>query len=302
MLDLAIVIVNYRSWPKLQGCLSSLDHQKEKAQKVIVVDNRSDDGVLESFMEKFPWVEWIKNDYNGGFAAACNLGAQNISNRWLLFLNPDTRLPKDCLQTLIPYCDQHPDFHLITIKQLSESGKNTHPYGIFPNVWNSAGLLRSMERLILHPDQTKKAMAKNPIAFPQWISGSFVMMHKEHFDLIGGWDDRFWMYCEDIDLSKRAAEVKLSRVLLNEWECIHSHGVSSRSNLETKIKTKAAVVKSTHIYYEKHFLGKKKKWAHRWLKFHKTVELYLLSFIDSSKREILKVLIPFWRELFSKGF
>ena len=55
MLDLAIVIVNYRSWPKLQGCLSSLDHQKEKAERVIVVDNRSDDGVLDSFMEKFPW-------------------------------------------------------------------------------------------------------------------------------------------------------------------------------------------------------------------------------------------------------
>ena len=94
MLDIAIVIVNYRSWPKLEGCLSSLDHQTEKAEKVVVVDNRSDDGVLESFMEKFSWVEWIKNDTNAGFAAACNLGAQNISNRWLLFLNPDTRLPK----------------------------------------------------------------------------------------------------------------------------------------------------------------------------------------------------------------
>jgi len=56
MLDLSIVIVNYRSWPKLKGCLSSLDHQTEKAEKVIVVDNRSDDGVLNSFMEKFPWV------------------------------------------------------------------------------------------------------------------------------------------------------------------------------------------------------------------------------------------------------
>ena len=103
--------------------------------------------------------------------------------------------------------------------------------------------------------------------------------------MIGGWDDRFWMYCEDIDLSKRAAEAKLSRVLLNEWEYLHSHGVSSRSNLETKIKTKAAVIKSTHIYIEKHFLGNNKKWAHRWLKFHKKVELYLLSFIDSSKEK-----------------
>lgn len=300
MLDLSIVIVNYRSWSKLKGCLSSLDQQKEKAKKVIVVDNHSNDGQLESFTEKFTWVEWIKNDTNAGFAAACNLGTQNTSTSWLLFLNPDTQLPKDCFQTLIPYCDQHLNFHLITIKQLSESGKNTHPYGVFPNVWNTLGLLRSLDRLIFHPDQIKKAMAKNPIAFPQWISGSFVLLRKEHFDLIGGWDDRFWMYCEDIDLSKRAAEKNLNRVLLNEWECLHSHGVSSRIDLNTKIITKAEVIKSTHIYIEKHFSEKNRKWAHRWLKFHKTVQLYLLSFINSSKREILKKLIPFWRELLSK--
>lgn len=300
MPDLSIIIVNYRSWSKLEGCLQSLDQQGVRAKKVIVVDNHSNDGVLEGFIKKFPWVDWIKNDINAGFAAACNLGARNTSTRWLLFLNPDTRLPKDCLETLIPYCDHHPDFHLITIKQLSESGKNTHPYGIFPNVWNSAGLLRSLQRVIFQPDQNKIAMAKNPIAFPQWISGSFVLLRKEHFDSIGGWDDRFWMYCEDIDLSKRAAEKGLTIVLLNEWECLHSHGVSSRSDLNTKIMTKAEVIKSTHIYIEKHFRGKNKKWAHQWLKFHKMIGLYLLSLIDASKREILKILIPFWRELFSK--
>ena len=143
-------------------------------------------------------------------------------------------------------------------------------------------------------------MAKNPIAFPHWISGSFVLLRKEHFDLTGGWDDRFWMYCEDIDLSKRAEEKGLTRVLLNEWECFHSHGVSSRSDLNTKIMTKAEVIKSTHIYIEKHFRGKNKKLAHQWLKFQKIIGLYLLSLIDASKREILKILIPFWRELFSK--
>ena len=94
MLDLAIVIVNYRSWPKLEGCLSSLDHQKEKAEKVIVVDNRSDDGVLESFMEKFPWVEWIKNDTNAGFAAACNLGAKISQTDGCCFLIPIRDCPK----------------------------------------------------------------------------------------------------------------------------------------------------------------------------------------------------------------
>ena len=302
MPDLSIVIVNYRSWSKLEGCLLSLDEQSEKAKSVIVIDNYSDDGQLDGFIKKFPWVDWIKNETNAGFAVGCNLGAQNTSTPWLLFLNPDVKLPKDCLETLMPYCDLHPEFHLITIKQLSESGKNTHPYGIFPNILNSMGLLRSFERLILHPDQTKKAMAKTPIAFPHWISGSFLLLRKQDFDLIGGWDNRFWMYCEDIDFSKRALEKKLSRVLLNNWECIHSHGVSSRSNLKTKIITKAEVIKSTHLYIEKHFTEKNKKWAHQWLRFHKILDLYLLSFVDTSKREMLKILIPFWRKLFSEKF
>ena len=301
MLNLSIVIVNYRSWSKLESCLLSIYQQKQKVKKVVIVDNLSDDGVIEDFVKKFPWVEWVKNDSNAGFAAGCNLGAQNCSSKWFLFLNPDTRLPKDCLATLIPYCDQHPDFHLITIKQLSESGKNTHPYGVFPNVWNSAGIVRSLSRLIFQTDQTKKAISTSPITFPHWISGSFVLLRKKHFDLLGGWDDQFWMYCEDIDLSKRGEEKGLLRVLLNQWECLHSHGVSSRANKKTKVLTKAEVIKSTHIYIEKHFIGKNKKWAHQWLRFHKSIELTIIGLIDPSKKEILKILNPYWRKFFSKG-
>ena len=244
---------------------------------------------------------WIINESNAGFAAGCNLGAQNCSSNWLLFLNPDTKLPSDCLATLIPYCDQHPDFHLITIKQLSESGKNSHPYGVFPNVWNSAGIIRSLSRLIFQPDQTKKAISTSPITFPHWISGSFILLRKEHFDLLGGWDDQFWMYCEDIDLSKRGEEKGLIRVLLNQWECLHSHGVSSRADKKTKVLTKAEVIKSTHIYIDKHFIGKNKKWAHQWLRFHKSIELTIIGLIDPSQKEILKILNPFWRKFFSKG-
>ena len=80
MLNLSVVIVNYRSWSKLEGCLLSIDQQRQKVKKVIVVDNQSDDGVIESFIKKFPRVEWVRNESNAGFAAACNLGAQNCSS------------------------------------------------------------------------------------------------------------------------------------------------------------------------------------------------------------------------------
>ena len=72
MTDLSIVIVNYRSWSKLDKCLQSLEQQTNGAQQVIVVDNCSDDGQIESFEKKFTGVNWIKNKSNEGFAAGCN--------------------------------------------------------------------------------------------------------------------------------------------------------------------------------------------------------------------------------------
>ncbi len=99
MLDLSFVIVNYRSWPKLENCLHSLHPGKQKTKKIIVVDNNSGDNILDRFIEKFPWVDWVKNDINAGFAAGCNLGAEKVTTQWMLFLNPDTRLQRDSLPT-----------------------------------------------------------------------------------------------------------------------------------------------------------------------------------------------------------
>ena len=299
MLDLSIVIVNYRSWSKLENCLHSLHPEKQKTKKIIVVDNNSGDNILDRFIEKFPWVDWVKNDINAGFAAGCNLGAEKVTTQWMLFLNPDTRLQRDCLPTLISYCDQHPDFHLITIKQTDEKGNNTHPYGVFPNAWNSNGLVRSLQRFLLLPDQTKKALSSNKIGFPHWISGSFVLLRKEHFELLGGWDEKFWMYFEDVDLCKRAADIGLSRILLNQWECLHYHGVSSRGDNKTKILTKAEVIKSHHKYIEKNFVGKNRKLAHRWLMIQKITEFTVLGAFDKTKKAMLKKLKPFWHQMFS---
>ncbi len=300
MLDLSIVIVNYRSWAKIESCLQSLVQQTDLAQEIIVVDNYSNDGILEKFIEKFPFITWIKNNKNDGFAAACNIGARKASTKWLLFLNPDTNLPKDCLPTLIPFCDLHSEYHLISIKQLDEKGNNTHPYGIFPNALNSLGLIRSLNRLFLFPDQTKRAISKNSVSYPQWISGSFVLIRAKHFNLLNGWDEKFWIYFEDVDLSKRAFEKGLKRVLLNDWQCIHSHGVSSRQNKTIKILTKSEVVKSNHKYIDKHFVGNTRIIAHIWLRLHKSLELILMGIIDPSKKKIFKTLMPFWYQLFSK--
>jgi hypothetical protein len=145
-----------------------------------------------------------------------------------------------------------PTWKLIGIRQLNDQGKDTHPHGLFLKWWNVWAPMRSLERLIKGEKSSKQYLSTTPIAYPDWISGAFVLIRKNDLLELGGWDERFWMYFEDMDLSKRAAEKGWKRVLYNELVCTHSHGGSSRINPETKAITKSAVIISAIKYLKKH--------------------------------------------------
>jgi hypothetical protein len=135
MKELSIIIVNYKSWNKLSMCLNSLLKQKEIRYEVIVVDNNSNDEKLLSFRQKYEWVKWIENSKNYGFAKACNIGAANTKSKWHLFLNPDTVIKSQSLNSLIEFCNTNPEHRIIGIKQL-DNDKKTHQF-----IWNVFKLL-----------------------------------------------------------------------------------------------------------------------------------------------------------------
>ena len=293
MLDLTVVIVNYRCWDTLSICLESLKNQSVKIKKVIVVDNFSNDNKIDGFIDKFYWVDFIQEQVNGGFSHGNNIGAKLAKTKWILFLNPDTEIPKNCFETLIKFCDNNSDFRLITIKQINKKGELTYPFGVFPNTLNVVPLFRSIERLF-NRSKSKKIICKNDISFPNWISGSFILIRKEDFSKIGGWDESFWMYFEDVDLCKRADENLMKRVILNTWSCIHNHGGASRKNNEIKIKTKSEVIISSHKYVNKHFSGLNKLVAQILIIIQSTIELVILSFFSKVKRGVFLNLISYW--------
>jgi len=294
MLDLSIVIVNYRCWDKLAVCLKSIKMQSVTIKKVIVVDNFSNDGELEIFSNKFNWVRFIKEQVNGGFSYGCNIGAQYANTKWILFLNPDTKIPKTCFENLIPFCDNNPDYRLISINQLGDQGKQTYPFGIFPNFLNVLSPIRSLERILFRPSQSKKVISQNQISFPDWISGSFILIRNDDFIKIGEWDESFWMYYEDIDLCKRAQNNQMKCVMLNQWSCIHSHGGASRKNIDTRIKTKSEVIISSHKYAEKHFKGIGRFIAHILIFISSIIELFIFSFFSKVKRGMFFVMLRYW--------
>ena len=140
---------------------------------------------------------------------------------------------------------------MIGIKQLNDTGRDTHPHGLFLTWWNVLPSIRSLQQLF-NPSKSKQRWSKDAISYPDWISGSFVLLRKTDFEELGGWDERFWMYYEDMDLSKRAADKGWLRVMYNELVCTHSHGGSSRINPETKAITKTAVILSAIKYLKKY--------------------------------------------------
>ena len=103
---LSIIIVNYRSWKRLSACLKSIAQQGYDDIETIVVDNFSNDGEGESFAAQFPQVKFIMQNINGGFAQACNKGAEHATGDWFLFLNPDTVLDKQVLGPLLEKSNQ----------------------------------------------------------------------------------------------------------------------------------------------------------------------------------------------------
>ena len=291
--DLSIIIVNYKSWDKLQLCLDSVLNQNQINLQIIIVDNFSNDNRLKDFKIRYKQINWIENKNNLGFAKACNIGATLSESKWLLFLNPDTILDKNSLSSLIKFSNLNKEHRLIGIKQLNNNN-NTNAYGLFLNTWTITGFFRFFYR-VFRGLTYEKLNAEN-ISHPDWISGSFVLLRKSDFLILNGWNENYWMYYEDMDLCKRAKDLSLKVSLFNKWKCIHFHGESSRKNRSISVMTKLEVIKSSHIYIQNHFKNLNALSLHLVLVFSKFIDLVLSSFFSSIKREILIECIKYWKK------
>tara|TARA_B100001093_G_scaffold518096_1_gene601794 strand:- start:580 stop:1452 length:873 start_codon:yes stop_codon:yes gene_type:complete len=288
MNDLSIIIVNYRSWVPLAKCLDSILNQNKINPKILVLDNNSNDNVFSDFKKKYKSVEWVKNNENLGFAKACNVGSKKVKSKWILFLNPDTLIPENCFENLINKV-QDSENEIISIRQLNEKGIDTHAYGIFLNLYSINGVFRFIYRLFY--GLSKKANSIKLSFSPDWISGSFMLIKRKDFIKIGGWDENFWMYYEDMDICKRAKKFGISTKFYNDLYCYHFHGKSSRVDLETKIKSKSEVIKSSFIFINKHYTGIYRKILTFLVYFSKAIELIVLSPFVREKRGIFKKIL-----------
>ena len=250
MKDLSIIIVCYKGWVSLIKCLDALALFGGNAinTEVIVVDNNSNDPAIFEIERKYKKFKFVHNKVNGGFANGCNLGAKSATGNFLLFLNPDTVADESEVEKLVEAAEKNTDFGIVSCSQFNENGKESIAWGQFPSINNLTGLQRAIFRPL-------KPQIVNGISFPDWVSGSVILIRKEIFRLINGFDEDFWMYFEDVDLCKRVRETGKEIAFCTNIKIQHNHGGSSRINIKTASVTKTEVHISRHVYISKHKRG-----------------------------------------------
>lgn len=229
-------------------------NQDDFSYEIVVVDNQSNDGKLEAFQKDFSSVKFVLNSGNNGFANGCNVGAAKSKGDYLLFLNPDTIANDDAIRNMWTFAKKNPNVGITSCLQKKIKGGYEKIHRNFLSFSTLFGFFRIIKKIFSthHPDTNFEC------TYTDWVSGSVVFMSREWFNQIGGWNEDYWMYYEDMDLSKRVHNANGQVALLNNVEIIHNHGGSSRINIKTASLTKTEVLISKHVFISNHMKGLEK--------------------------------------------
>jgi len=260
MYDLSIIIVGYKGYRRLKQCLDSLVLFSGENLKVevIVVNNCPGDDEFNDLFKNYPTFRHVENSKNGGYGNGCNLGASVADGSFFLILNPDTIVTEQAIVKLVEFLSSKPEIMAASCKQVNEAGKESIAWGPFPDYQNLTGIMRKLFSTGYKNQMRRKEGYSSEIFFPDWISGSAILMRKDDYNRLNGFDDDFWMYFEDVDLCRRIRYSGGEIAFCENVTIEHNHGGSSRINMKTASITKAEVFISKHLYISKHTSGFKK--------------------------------------------
>lgn len=223
---LDIVIVNWNAGALLRQCLASVfasDLEAVTLSRVVVVDNASTDGSLDDLPFPEPPFTPIRLPTNRGFAAACNIGAAASTADYLLFLNPDTILDRNTLSGAVAFmeADANSQVAASTVRLRDAAGRTQRCCARFPTLGRMLAQSVGLDRLLPHvfpPHFLIEWDHEETRAVPQ-VMGAFLLIRRSAFTHLAGFDERFFVYYEDVDLCRRIA--------LNGWTCLHNAAVGA---------------------------------------------------------------------------
>jgi len=221
-----VVIVNWNSGAQLRECLQSFAAvaDDDVAARVTVIDNASTDGSSEGLEASMP-LAVVRNADNRGFGAACNQGAAGSEADFLLFLNPDTRLMPGSFAEPVRYLRAHENKRvgIVGIQLVDADGRVARNTARAPTAWSMVGNSVGFDRLAprLFPPHFVTEWAHDQTRTVDQVMGAFFLVRRSLFEALGGFDERFFVYYEDLDFSVRARAQGWQSVYLSTAQAFH---------------------------------------------------------------------------------
>jgi len=251
-----IVIVNWNSGLQLKECIESI-YQAERSNcnlnKIIIVDNASSDNSLGLLTENESLII-VQNDKNLGFGKACNQGAAFSRSEFILFLNPDMLIFQDTFTNLFDYINKNDNKSIAVygIQLVDDNGKIQQSCAKFPTILRLINRSLGLNKLNpnIFPSYTMENWNHQTTMNVDQVMGAFFMIKKEIFVTLKGFDERFFVYYEEVDLSKRVEELGCKTLFVAEAKAYHKGGGTSE-----KVKAKRLFynLRSRLIYAFKHY-------------------------------------------------
>ncbi len=276
---LDIIIVNWNSGDFLFECITSIfESEKDEIiiNSIIIVDNASSDNSLNKIENINLPIKIIKNSENLGFGKACNIGAKNSNSDFLLMLNPDAKVFNNSLSSPVLFLNQleNQEIGIVGVKIIDENNKVSRNCARFPTpisiIASTIGLDKIYPRVF------------NPHFLEEWdhldsryvdqVMGSFLLIRKNLFVDLNGYDDRFFVYYEDLDLSLRAKNMGYKSYYLSTSSIYHKGGGTTEK------------VKSQRLFYNQH---SKLQYSKKHFSFYKNIFVaFFVLFIEPITRSL----------------
>ena len=251
----SLILVNYNGSKILNDCLISIEKFIDVCSyEVIIIDNSSRDNSVQIIKDNFPSFKLICSQTNLGFGKANNLAIKESKGNYLLLLNTDTVLKENTPKILLEYVLSNPDVGAIGSRVTFEDGRYQLSCGSLPNL-----IVEILDKIKYALDNyycsvfsTFYDRQYSKVQEVGWVTGACLMIRRDVFEQIGGFDENFFMYFEDKDICKRVKELGYKVVYYPETTIIHLLGGSSHG---TK-KSVSKYYRDSQIYYYQKHLGK----------------------------------------------